>query len=214
MKNRFFAMSLLGIIVLFSSCGNKDKKSEKAPEKQPQTAEDMEITRWISNPGLKDWFRQLERKDSSFKQTAFSKINEDSLHLITSEQKIEDKEWNVYEPYFVYSPDRTRAVDLYSYGTLPRQKPDGSVILESGEADNEVSLINVKKRTKERLLFSGPGTLYQQAAWEGDSVVIITGMSDANIRNIMLPVVWKINLSDSTLQIYSYTPEQDSSGAH
>lgn len=203
---------LFGIIILFASCKSGDKKSEEQKEavQQTESNEGTEITKWISNPGLKDWFQQLEQKDSSFKETAFTKINEDSLHLITAAQQMADKEWNIYQPYFVYSPDHSLAIDLYSYGTLPHHKPDGSVTLVSGEADNEISLINVENRMKERLLFSGPGTTYQQAAWEGDSVIIITGMSDANMSNKMLPVVWRINLSDSTIQIYNYIPEKDS----
>lgn len=197
------------LLLLLSSCGNQDKKqeSEHPQEETPTAEENADIKQWFTNPVLDGWFHQLQLEDSSLEESKFALSKTDSLNVTSSSAKISDEDWNIYQPYFFYAPDHSRAIDLYSYGTMPVKQRDGSVMLESGEADNEVSIIDVAGRTKKRLLFSGPGTIYQKAAWEGDSVVIITGISDANQQNKMLPVIWRISLADSSLQQYNYFPD-------
>lgn len=213
-ENKWLLLLLFMAGTLLVSCSGNDHPSDEDQDSTAvsSTTANAEIRQWLSGPVLGEWFRQAQRKDSSLKETGFLPLGTDSLQLNSAEQKISDKEWNVYQAYFFYSPDKGKAIDLYSYGTMPVKQDNGSVTLQRGEADDEVSLVNVKTRTKQRILFSGPGTIYQKAVWLGDSAVLITGMSDANEANKMLPVIWQINLSDSTVKAFSYQATSDSLG--
>lgn len=214
-KNRRLLPLFFIIGMLLFSCASHDKDSDHQQDSiaVSNTTERPEISQWLSGPVLGEWFSQLQQKDSSLKVTGFFPTGTDALPANPGKQAIPDEEWNLYQPYFFYSPDKAKAIDLYSYGTMPVKQKNGSVKLESGEADNEVSLVDVAARTKRRILFSGPGTVYQKAAWVGDSVVLITGMSDANEANKMLPVVWQINFSDSTVKAFYYQTASDSLNA-
>lgn len=199
----------------FFSCVHSDKKATETSEAQDSAATadenpQAEIRQWFSDPVLGEWFHQLQQHDSTLNETGFQLSNNQPIQPPEAGQAIADSDWNVYQPYFIYSPDKTKAVDLFSYGTMPVRQQNGSVTLEQGEADNEVSMVDVASRTKRRLLFSGPGTTYQKAAWIGDSVVVITGMSDANEENKMLPMIWRINFSDNTVQAFNYHSVSDS----
>lgn len=206
-----FLIVIIGLVFIFS-CKNNDKKAEEQEESvsPPVVSEQTEIKTIFSNPVVTDWFAHLQRTDSTLKTTGFRISNNDSIKTATPPESIADEEWNTYQPFFFYAPNRSQAIDIYSYGTIPVDQKNGSVKLEGGEPDNAVYLVNVAQRNKLQLLFSGPGTVYQKAAWLNDSVLIITGKSDANEQNTMLPVIWQINLHDSTLETISYLPGADS----
>lgn len=202
---KYWVLGILWVFFFFS-CVNKEEESEKRAAEPAAAREGREIQQWFSSPVLGEWFHRLQQEDSTLKETGFLLGSKDSLQINVAEQQFGEEDWRIYQPYFFYAPGKDKAVDLYSYGTMPVKQGDGSVKLEHGEADNEVSLVDVQKRTKRRLLFSGPGTVYQSAAWVGDSVVVITGTSDANEENQQLPVIWEINFLDSTVKIFNYNP--------
>lgn len=207
-------LSLSGMIFLFSSCNNSDKKQETTVTTTPKPAEktidkNTELRNWFQNPNLIQWSQRMKKKDSQFSVSHFSKAQEEPLQEQPG-KSFSEEEWKSFQPYFVFSPDHTLAIDLYSYGNVSGKKSGDPTELEGGDPDSEVSLVNVKNRTKTRLLFAGPGTTFQQAAWIGDSVILITGISDANAENEMKPVLWKIDLKEQTLNPYEY---QDKSNA-
>jgi hypothetical protein len=195
-----------GTAILFPACSHNDRKQadNRTAKEEPVEEEGTEIQRWFLNPSLNGWSTRMHNKDSSFDITRFSPAGTDYLQLAPSGSSFDEESWKTYKPYFIFSPDHSSAIDLYSYGTIPEKQPDGSVKLEGGDPDSEVSLVDIKTRHKRRLLFGGPGTVFQQAAWVDDSTVIITGTSDANENNQTQPVLWKINLRDSTLISYNY----------
>jgi hypothetical protein len=208
----FNLLLLGGIAFLFSSCHNRDEKEEKANETtvpapvKKRSPENAELRLWFQNPNMIKWSQRMKQKDTAFSVSHFSKSKEEPLQEQEGKPYTEE-EWQSFAPYFVFSPDHALAIDLYSYGNVPG-KAVTDTTLEGGNPDSEVSLVHVKNKTKTRLLFVGPGTTFQQAAWIGDSVILITGVSDANADNEMKPFLWKIDLRDKTLNPYDY--EKDS----
>lgn len=192
-----------------TSCHHTEKKQPAPPVTDtvaavPMQGEKAEIRSWFRDPGLESWSRKMKKKDSGFSASRFSNTGIDSLEAQPS-LPYPSAEWQSFRPYFVYSPDRHVAIDMYSYGNIVPDNPgDSGSSLQGGEPDSEVSLVDVKNRRKRRLLFAGPGTQFEKAAWLNDTIVLITGESDANPDNTMRPVMWKINLSDSSISTYEY----------
>jgi hypothetical protein len=172
----------------------------------PVVSEKAEIQSWFQNPGLLSWSRKMKRKDSAFSVSGFSSSGIDPVEAQPA-LPYSIREWQTFSAYFVYAPGRDLAIDMYSYGSMP-PKNEGDTIMEGGEPDSEISLVDVRARKKRRLLFAGPGTVFEKAAWLSDSVVIITGESDANRDNLMRPVLWKVDLADSSVSTYEYKPRQ------
>lgn len=153
---------------------------------------------------LPDWTAYMSRNSSgTFRPQQFAFSEEDTVPLL-QEHFFSPKDWAVYKRYLKYSPDSSYALDLYSYGTIPVRDSDGRVHLEGGDPDDEVALLNLKTGTRMRLLFSGPGTTYQDAKWLNDSVAIISGYSEFNDYQRMLPVVWRFNRSSRLLEVFQY----------
>jgi hypothetical protein len=209
-----FGIFCLIATFLIASCGHSDKKEQSAESTDTTAAapvqnESMDIRNWFNNPDLLKWSQRMSKKDSSFSITHFRKNGEEHLQ---SQPAISysREDWKAFLPYLVFSPDHSRAIDLYSYGNIAVKKPDDTDSLEGGDPDSEVSLVDVATKHKQRLLFAGPGTVFQMAAWIDDSTVLITGTSDANPDNKTEPVMWKVNLKDSTLNSYEYQGSDDS----
>ncbi len=192
---------------LLTGCGSGDKKSQ---EQNSETARQdsienavsagTEIEQWFQNPELEKWKTRMEKNYQRFSASRFKNKQTDSLDT-DHPQKFTEEKWRTFRPYFILSPDRSRAIDLYSYGLIP---PDSGKAWEGGEPDSEVNLVSLSERTKTRLLFAGPGTAFQLAEWLNDSIIIVTGESDANLKNKTLPVLWRINLNAGVITEYRY----------
>jgi hypothetical protein len=194
-----------------TSCHHQGKKQAASSAADtaaaaPVVNEKAEIQEWFQNPALLSWSRKMKRKDSAFSAGGFFSSGTDSVGTQPA-LPYSVREWQTFSGYFVYAPGRDLAIDMYSYGSMPPKK-EGDTTMEGGEPDSEISLVDVRARTKRRLLFAGPGTVFEKAAWLGDSLIIITGESDANSANLMRPVLWKIDLADSSVSIYEYKPDQ------
>lgn len=212
-----YMLCLCGTALLFEACGHSDKKEDATSTTDTALTtptehlvnENTELRGWFQNPGLQEWSKKMKKEDTSFSVTHFSKTDKEAISQ-QPDASYSVEEWKAFEPHLVYSPDHLHAIDLYSYGNIPSLRPNGTYSLEGGDPDSEVSLVNVKTRKKRRLLFVGPGTIFQQAAWINDSMILVTGESDANAENEKKPVMWRINLNDSSLNAYQYQSGPDS----
>ncbi len=194
-------------LFLITGCGSGDKKSrEQSSTTRDQDAvknpapSQSEMEALFQSPGLEKWETKMEKNYPHFSANRFKNKETDPLE-VNHPQKFTEEKWKTFRPYFILSPDHSKALDLYSYGLLP---PDSGTIWEGGEPDSEVNLVSLSDRTKTRLLFAGPGTSFQQAEWLNDSLIVITGESDANRQNKTLPVFWRINLNAGTITEYRY----------
>ena len=116
----------------------------------------------------------------------------DSIHM-------EEERFEQFKPFFVYSPDSSQVLDMVSYGNFLHKTKSGKVVLEAGEPDIEVAIVNVQTKNRERILFAGPSTVVKQAVWIDDHTVLIAGgMYDD--QNRLLPVIWKYNTVSKLLE--------------
>ena len=109
---------------------------------------------------------------------------EDSL--IVSKQDVTKDFLKTYESVIVYSPDKSKILDLGSYG----------------DADTEVGVIDITAKKRRRILFFGPGTSADHGYWMSDSTILVTGVRSE--QNASIPMIWKIDLHDKSNVITRY----------
>lgn len=112
---------------------------------------------------------------------------------------MEEDRFEQFKPFFVYSPDSSQVVDLVSYGNFLHKGKNGKVVLEAGEPDTEVAIVNVQTKKRERILFAGPSTVVKEAVWINDHTVLIAG-GTYDDQNRLLPVIWKYDTVNKLLE--------------
>ena len=90
----------------------------------------------------------------------------------------------------VYSPDEKKVLDLGSYGTVISKTKNGKTRIQQGEADSEVAVIDIPRKKRRRVFFSGPGSLIEKGFWMNDSTVVLAGKSHE--QNAEIPMLWMI----------------------
>lgn len=107
-----------------------------------------------------------------------------------------------FQPFFVYSPDSTLILDMVSYGNILHRNKKGAAVLESGEPDTEVAIMDAVTRRRYRILFAGPSTVIRDASWLDNTTVLIGGgMYDEH--NELQPILWKYNVKEHTLESWN-----------
>jgi hypothetical protein len=196
MINRIGWMGAFGIFLL-CSCSNDAGKSEV----ETQTSiEQPEETNELQNAFPK-FFNYLSQQDSSFSVSKFDSSSGTPLDS-TQAFPLNKKKLQPFSDYLIYNTDSSLAIDLYSYNYVPVQR-NGTTVLEQGEPDTEVALIDTKTNTRRRIFFTGPGTSVQQAKWENDHTIFLAGVEET-ATDAVKPLLWKINLADKTMEIYNY----------
>jgi len=128
---------------------------------------------------------------------------EDSI--IVSSQDLSKDFLKTYESMIVYSPDKSKVLDLGSYGSVAVKDRNGKTSFQ-GDADTEVAVIDLASKKRRRLLFFGPGTSVDHGFWLNDKTVLVTGQFHES-NNVSVPVIWKIEIEgDKNLVTrYEYT---------
>lgn len=196
----FFLIALAGIYGLSACNGcNSNKQDNKEDTIAVNTNQYRDTMKLWTEQRMIQWTGWL---DSSMHQ----KFTFDSLEIAEADTLSEEissimpaKQFSDFSPYFIYSPDSSQVIDLLSYGNFLRKNKKGQIVLESGEPDTEVAIINVQTKKRERVLFAGPSTLIKEAIWVDNQTVLIGGaMYDEN--NVLVPVLWKYNVPNHTLE--------------
>lgn len=195
-------------LFIMSSCGNGSKKEKPSASDTSAFAHDRtpvshspEVQQIFKSPAFIKWKANIKEKYPHFSDSQFQPSDTQAINATTATQYSTEK-WQHFQPYFIYSPNQRKAIDLYSYGNMPPDSTGG--LPERGSPDSKINLVNMRQKTKIPLLFAGPGTIFQQAGWLNDSIVFIIGESDANEQNRMAPTLWKINILDGALTEFVY----------
>ncbi len=110
-----------------------------------------------------------------------------------------------YAMYLKWSPDSAYIFDMGSYGVTVSKDKAGNTSIESGDIDNEVSLVDTKANTKTKLLFFGPSISPVNAHWADSSKVALIGLSDTSLNhNHIDTILWLINVKEKFFSKYIY----------
>ena len=109
--------------------------------------------------------------------------------------------YSKYGSLLKYSPDSSKFVDLDSYNIDIEINEGGERIGHPQGPDTEISLIDLGKKTKTRLLFFGPGNSVEDASWlDNENLVLVTSAdNDDSSPNLSLV---KLNLPSKSYQVY------------
>ncbi|TKG95213.1 hypothetical protein EYV94_10910 [Puteibacter caeruleilacunae] len=80
----------------------------------------------------------------------------------------------LYKPYLIWSPDSSKAIDLYSYSYILEFDTNGRIV-GSQDVDCQLALIDFKDRKRIVLQTFGPSTSFHDGFWKGDDSIIVTG---------------------------------------
>jgi hypothetical protein len=147
--------------------------------------------------------RELQRKQSWLEYYRINMENfDDTLNIDKSDWYMidfnpNDGYYEIYNEFFIYSPDRKCYIDLDSYNLVLEKDSAGNLISYGGEVDYEVGLINIKAKQRLRIIFCGTACWPEEAEWIDNESVQIYGYS--NIDNVAIPTIWEYNLNDKSL---------------
>ena len=132
------------------------------------------------------WLQQTTKSTSASLQGLKYAENWVEDSLIVSKQDVTKDFLKAYESVIVYSPDKSKILDLGSYG----------------DADTEVAVVNLAAKERRRILFFGPGTTADHGYWLNDSTVLITGLRTEQAASI--PMIWKIEVQGKSNLVTRY----------
>ena len=110
--------------------------------------------------------------------------------------------YQAYGSFLKYAPDSLKFIDLDSYNIDIRKNKDGRLIGYEQGPDVEVSLVDLKKNQKKRLLFLGPGNSIEDATWIDNDNLLLIGTAVDSVGTGSIPTVWKYNVPDRSFWVY------------
>jgi hypothetical protein len=172
------------------------------PIKHYDTIKDFSF---LQNTSLKRWIDFYKTKYpglnlNSFKLQNCIAVNPDSLW--TRDDDPTKEYFDLYKTLLVYSPDKTMFIDMDSYNFLLERDKKGNLIGMGGDPETEVALIDIKRKTNKRLLYNGPSTIIEDAAWIGGDKIAIGYLSDENNLHVYNQYLLLIDLTKKTFSFY------------
>lgn len=186
---------LLLLMVLVWACRDRDA-SPVAEETQEQV-----FMEWEENdtmilakmpPGLSAWIGYFQAMDTGFRMGNF-RASGVVLHFGDMPDAIPNLAEDQWRGYFLYSPDSSRYLDLFSYDHFfDKGRP------VEGEADQQVVLADPAKGLRRQLMYNGPGQYADVADWLGNDRFIIGSRVYSEDGTTFRPNIMAFRLTDST----------------
>ena len=186
---------LLSTIVILTACNSGADKSAVADSTDLHPADtvttytgvdsSVEFLDTFSN-NIVPWLQQTTKSNTANLRGLEYAENWVEDSLIVSKQDVTKDFLKTYETVIVYSPDKSKILDLGSYG----------------DADTEVAVIDITAKERRRILFFGPGTSADHGYWMNDSTVLVTGLRTE--QNASIPMIWKIDVHEKSNVITRY----------
>lgn len=170
---RFPSIGILFVVlILLNGCSESSEKAA-IPAVKSVAKKHFQDT----HPTFRHWKNYYTTLDSTLSDLAFTRTSVKHVSWMNgSIPATFDKEFDpVYLPFLVYSPDKTSYIDFDSYQwELINGEPQF-------EADQEVNLVNVQKRTVQRLAFRGPSSQIEDVYWMNNHTVVLLENFDSGL---------------------------------
>jgi len=76
-----------------------------------------------------------------------------------------DKSLEIYNEFFIYSPDSSYYIDLDSYSLMLEKNQNGELFTIGTEIDMQAALVSFKENSKLTILFCGTACWPEEAEW-------------------------------------------------
>ena len=187
---------ILLLFLVFISCEKQEKSQNTETsatalktEKSDKKAQDfLELT---------DWFKYYKEKNPAFSAEKFTIQQTSPLSYgETSVKILNEKGFNeIYAPFFIFNESKDHYLDIDSYHWII--SPDGYA---GFEADQQIVLVDVKKKAAKQIAFFGPSFRIEDAYWKGDSVAVLLGNSYEKV-----PFKVEFNFPKNLVKNYQYS---------
>lgn len=150
----------------------------------------------VEESNLKDWLDFYRRKGTDIDLKDFGPEDTTQVERLQGTVKGSfDPEFDsVYVPFLIYSPDKTKYVDIDSY-----QWSVGDDGEPAFDVDQEIDLVDLKAKTVRRIAFRGPAYAVENVSWKNNSVFYLLERSDDGQLFIS-----EVDLKTGKMIIYRY----------
>ncbi len=183
------------LIILFSCQEKTETKTNSVPEQKPATS--VEATVPVpEETAQQKWQDFYQRQDPSFQPEKFIAQPKSEINYRDDESPIlPDQDFNrIYQPFLVFSPDRSQYIDFDSYHW---QLYDGNA---SFEADQKAVLVNMNSKTSRQIAFFGPSYRIEEAYWKNNHQAVLLGNTYEKV-----PFFIEYDFIENTQQFFQYS---------
>lgn len=181
--------------ILLINCGRKDEQSiDHAAEAGDQIIAYEEGDSLLLEPFpsvLSSWLKHYQTVDTGFVLARF-KASGVNLHIGELPPAISKGNESGFTPYFFYSPDKSRYLDLVSYNHF---LDEGKML--TGEVDQQVVLGDAGRKNRSQLMYYGPSQLAEAAAWINNKSFVLATSSRTDDGKGLKAEILLFNLGDS-----------------
>lgn len=188
--------SIFLLLLLLFSCDQKTKpKSDLKPNLAKTATSQKFFTK--NEVQLQPWFTYYKSQDSTFKFENFKLEENTTIYYQKSTIfMLNEKGFNeTYKPFLVFNKSKDKYVDFDSYHWFLEK--DGSA---SFEADQQIVLVDRKKKKARQIAFFGPSYWIEEAFWKEDAIVVLLGNSYEKV-----PFIMEFNLAKNLKKYYKYS---------
>jgi len=109
--------------------------------------------------------------------------------------------YSIYKPALTFSADNNIFIDIYSY-ELNLAKKGNRIVYSGSEADQAISLCNIKAKTWTQILFCGYSLRIQEVTWLSNTKFILVG-SVQNEESKFRPVIYLGDTKKNSFEIFT-----------
>lgn len=179
---------------------NNDKDCDIAIENYSLLNESDSILISDFNDELSIWISYYHE---TINLSDFNLIKTEILPVIWSRVDKFDFDGDVYFPYYKFSPDKSKVLDLISYNLVVEKNDKQELISYGGSVDSEVSIKDIDNLIWKRILFLGSLYKIEDGFWIRDNLVAIVGQFDSKDYKSK-PMIWLIDLKTDKCMTYEY----------
>ncbi len=122
---------------------------------------------------LPEWVEGWRTFSPGFTVTAFRRVGAGSLTYEIERPYISDEPVEqLRHPLYVYSPDRSRFIDLFVTMELSKEHEK---LVAAFDVDSAMELVDVEGKVRRRLGFCGPVCTFDDAVWLANDVLVVAG---------------------------------------
>ena len=111
---------------------------------------------------------------------------------------------DIYKPYYKYSTDSNKILDLISYNLRIEKNDQNELVSFGGEVDSEVSIKDLENKLWRRLLFVGSFYIIEDGFWINNNQLLIVGEYKDTDNNKFKPLIWFVDLKAKIIQTFEY----------
>ncbi len=204
---KFKYLLLPGILICISCTDKKETVPKTAVPRDNETT--IKTAKKLPE-NLERWLNFYKSENPDFSEDSFSLVDSADLKYSPSQVKanFEESFDRRYEPFLVYSPDKSKYIDFDSYHWFTDDNGNPGF-----EADQQVSLVHLPSKTVRQISYFGPSFTIEDAYWEGDSAAVLMGNTYEKVPfyiryNFNRNMTYTYRSTDTLKVARSYTEER------